>query len=337
MSDPAATVIVPNYNGRRFLPELIASLARQRRSDFQLFVVDDRSTDDSVAWLREHCPAARLLVNERNLGFAATINAGIRASRTPFVALLNNDTHVDPDWLSEALAAFDADDIGAVASLSLLADPPHLIDTAGDAYTVAGGGVKRLHGCPREAAATAPREAFSASGVSAFYRRAALEEVGLLDEHFESYYEDIELGWRLQWRGWRCVFAPKSIVYHHLSSSYAPTGWRQHFNSARNAEVVWWSHMSPRMRWRYLHVHLFCVALQGLAEMRRGRFRPWLSGKVDALRPHWRRRIREKRRQNERLARRGDAAMLDRVERDWMKVHIGPRLRKAMGWMRRAR
>src|SRR5438105_1205299 len=110
----AATVIIPNFNGQRLLPALMGSLGGQSRIDFDIIVVDDHSTDRSVDYLRRHWPAVRAVINDRNLGFAASVNAGIRASRTPFVVLLNNDTHVDPNWFAQALAAFNAPDIGAV-------------------------------------------------------------------------------------------------------------------------------------------------------------------------------------------------------------------------------
>lgn len=322
----AASVVIPQYNGRRFLPALMESLAAQTRTDFEIIVVDDGSTDDGIDYLRQHWPNVRVQKNAANVGFAGSVNAGIRATAAPFVALLNNDTHVDRNWMAEALAAFDEADVGAVASLSLLAEPPHRIDTAGDVYTVAGGAVKRLHGMPREAVNGLSRDAFSASGVSAFFRRAALDQVGLLDEAFESYYEDVDLGFRLQWAGWRCVLAPRSVCFHHLSSSYGSTSWRYRYNSSRNAEIVWWSHMPRRLRRRYLHVHLFCLLLQGLAETRRGQGRAWLAGKWRALRMGG--VIREKRRQDERLARIDDRALLARLQRDWFNVHVGPKIRK---------
>lgn len=331
MAGAACSIIIPNYNGRRFLPRLMASLAGQSRRDFEIVIVDDGSRDGGPQYLAAEWPAARILQNPRNLGFAGTVNAGIRTTHTPFVVLLNNDTHVDPRWMEHALAAFDPSDVGSVASLSLHAAPPHVIDTAGDVYTVAGGAAKRLNGLPREAAESMPRDVFSASGVSAFFRRTALEQAGLMDRRFESYYEDVDLGFRLQWAGWRCVFEPRSVVYHHVSSSYAPTGWRYRFNSSRNAEVVWWSHLSPGLRRRYLGAHLFCLALQGLAEARRGCLRPWACGKLAALR--LRRRIAAKRRHDAAIAGIDDAAMLTRMEQDWYAIHVGPKVRRALQWL----
>jgi len=318
--------MIPNFNRRRFLPALLQSLAEQSQGDFESIVIDDGSTDDSTDYVRAAWPGVKLHVNPRNLGFAATVNRRIRHSDTRFVALLNNDTYVDRDWFREAMRAFDAPDIGTVASLTLLADPPHRIDTAGDVYSVAGGAVKRLAGCAREAAADAPADIFSASGVAAFYRRAALNEVGLLDGRMQSYYEDVDLGFRLQWGGWRCVLAPKSICYHHLSATYGARSWTYHFNSSRNAEIIWWSCMSPALRRRYLGVHLFCLSLQGARAVPLGRFPAWLAGKLQAMRMG--RHIRARRRMIARIARISEEQMLARLERDWFGLHVTPKLRE---------
>jgi hypothetical protein len=301
MIPPIATVIIPNYNGRRLLPRLMESLATLTERRLVITVVDDGSTDDSIAYLRGRWPEVKLICNHTNRGFAAACNAGLRAAATPFVALLNNDTHVEAEWLGEGLRPFDAPRVGAVASLVLLAEPPHLIDTAGDVYSVAGGAVKRSHLRPREGAARLDPGAFSACGASAFYRREAVATAGWLDERLQSYYEDVDLGFRLAWAGYRCVFAPASICYHRLSSTYDPHGWRYHFNSARNAEIVWWSNMPAGLRRRYFLAHLGFLGAQAANKLRQGCLLPYLAGKWATLRhvAH----IHQKRAQIERLAR----------------------------------
>lgn len=279
MADPIATVIIPNYNGMRYLPRLIDSLNAQTESRFEVMIVDDCSNDDSVAYIRQCGGRVRLITNEQNRGFAGTCNSGMRAARTPFVILLNNDTHVDPNWLAEGLRAFNAEDIASVASLVVLAEPPHLIDTAGDVYSVAGGAVKRNHLMPRETADSLSRDCFSASGASAFFRRDCVEQVGFLDETFESYYEDVDLGFRLAHAGYRCRFAPQSICFHHLSSSYSPTSWRYHFNSARNAEIVWQADMPPALQQKHRLARCVFLTLQGANKLRQGCFRAWYAGR----------------------------------------------------------
>jgi GT2 family glycosyltransferase len=321
MASPLATVIIPNYNGRRFLPELLESLRAQRGVEFTIIIVDDVSTDDSVEYLKGQWPNVALIRNAQNVGFAASCNAGLRAATTPFVVLLNNDTHVEADWLAEGLRPFDVPDVGAVASLTLLAEPPHLIDTAGDIYSVAGGAVKRNHLCPRDSAEGIHSAPFSPSGVSAFYRRAALEKVGLLDERFESYYEDVDLGFRLSWAGYRCVFAPRSICFHHLSASYHPRSWRYHFNSARNAEIVWWSHM-PR-RARHLPAHVGFLAMQLAHKIWQGVGPAYISGKFAALGRIG--HIVQKRRLSIGRATISASKLEERLVRDWWDLHVRSR------------
>lgn len=328
MTDSLATVIIPNYNGRRFLPRLMGSLAGQSEQRFATLVVDDASPQDDIAYLQANWPQVRVIRNEKNLGFAATCNVGLRAAETAFVVLLNNDTHVDRDWLSEGLRPFADARVAAVASLTLLADSPHLVDTAGDLYTVAGGALKRGHLGPREAAEQLPEDIFSPSGVSAFYRREAVLKAGGLDEEFESYYEDVDLGFRLAAMGYRSVFAPQSICYHHLSASYSPRGRRYHRNSSRNAEIVWWANLPRALCWRYLPVHLAFLFMQGGHKMMQGVGLAWLEGKLAFL-GHLS-HVARKRRQMKNLARISSAELARRLRRDWWSLHLGSR-RSAAG------
>ncbi len=323
MDSSLATVVIPNYNGRRFLPMLMESLAAQVERRFTITLVDDASTDDSVAYIQHAWPNVKVIRNPRNLGFAASCNVALKAVQRPFVILLNNDTHVEPGWLAEGLKPFEDAAVGAVASLVLLDDPPHLVDTAGDVYSVAGGAVKRHHGLKREGVGRLPREIFSPSGVSAFYRREALASAGYLDERFESYYEDVDLGFRLARLGYDAVFAPASVCYHRLSSSYDPGGWRYHFNSARNAEVVWWANLPLGLMLRFLAAHLCFNALQAAHKIIQGRGIAYLCGKLAVL-AHLG-HILAKRRDNSRLTRRRSADLAARLERRWWSLHVSSR------------
>ncbi|GJQ26377.1 MAG: glycosyl transferase [Phycisphaerae bacterium] len=327
MTDADATIIIPNYNGMRFLPDLMASLKRQSLGGARIIVVDDASTDDGCAYLRSEHPTVTVLRNERNLGFAGTCNAGLRAATTTFVVLLNNDTTVDEDWLAAGLAAFDAPDIAAVASLVVLAEPPHRIDTAGDVYSVVGAAAKRCHGRPRESARDLPREVFSACGASAFYRRERIAQLGCLDERMVSYYEDVDMGFRLAWAGLRCVFEPRSVCYHRLSASYDPRGWNYHFNSARNAEIIWQTLMPQSIRDEFADARRAFLAIQAAHKWRLGCLKAHRAGRRAAAEAvDW---IAQKRADVAKLA--GDSGVTAeqiaaRLERDWWRLH---------GWGRR--
>jgi GT2 family glycosyltransferase len=141
MSDPLATVIIPNYNGLRYLPRLMETLHAQSDQRFRITVVDDRSPGRDVDYLHSQWPDVHVIRNPHNLGFAGSCNAGMRLADTPLVVLLNNDTHVDVNWFAEGVRPFDDPRVAAVASLVVLAEPPHPIDTAGDIYSIAGGAV----------------------------------------------------------------------------------------------------------------------------------------------------------------------------------------------------
>lgn len=323
MSDSIATVIIPNYNGLAFFPRLMQSLAEQSEKRFEIIVVDDASSDGGVEYLRNNWPAVQVLVNRVNLGFAGTCNVGLHAAKTPYVVLLNNDTHLDPNWLAEGLRPFDVPDVGAVASLTLLADEPDIVDTAGDVYSVVGGAMKRGHLGTRADAERLPSDAFSPSGVSAFYRRGVVAQVGYLDDSFQSYYEDVDLGFRLTRAGYRCVFAPKSICYHHLSSSYSPRGWRYHFNSARNAEVVWWANMPRRLRWRYLPSHFLFLTLQCGHKIIQGVGPAYVCGKFATFAQVG--HILRKRRAISEISRISDEQLASRLEIDWWGLHVRSR------------
>jgi len=320
MSDVLATIIIPNYNGARFLSPLLQSLRAQTDRRFEVLVVDDGSSDDGVEIIRTDFREVTLHINERNLGFAGTCNVGIRQSAQPFVALLNNDTTVAPDWFAHAIAAFDDAQVGSVASLVLLAAPPHVIDSAGDVYSVVGGALKRGHSKPREFAAQLSSTCLSACGASAFYRREVLNDVGLLDEAFTSYYEDVDLGLRLAWAGYTCRFAPQSICYHHLSASYSPRGWNYHFNSARNAEIVWQANMPLESRRRHAQARRAFLTLQGMNKMRQGVWRAYAAGRKagKAATAH----IEEKRTHIERIARVSDDEIESRLIKDWFALHV---------------
>ncbi|MCX7855332.1 MAG: glycosyltransferase family 2 protein [Anaerolineae bacterium] len=220
MKTPLVTVIIPNWNGAAHLPTCLDSLRRQTFRDFEVIVVDNGSTDGSLALLARDYPEVQVLALGENRGFAGACNAGIRAARGEFIVLLNNDTEADPHWLEEVVAAFQRHpEAGLVASKMRLFDRRDVLHTAGDYYRVDGRPGNR--GVWETDVGQYDREeyVFSACGGSAAYRRAMLEEVGLLDEDFFYSCEDVDLAWRAQLAGWRCVYAPRAVVYHKLSAT----------------------------------------------------------------------------------------------------------------------
>ena len=208
-----ATVIIPNLNGAGWLRDSIESIWQQTEQDFALIVVDNGSTDESLAIARSYQghPRYTLIENAENTGFSHAVNQGIALAESEYVALFNNDAFAEPTWLAELLRTADADPrIFAVSSLMLRYYEPHLADDAGDYMTILGFACKRGDGLRAERY-TKPCRVFSACGGAALYRKAVLDEIGTFDENFFAYYEDVDLSWRANNRGWRNVYCPTAI------------------------------------------------------------------------------------------------------------------------------
>jgi GT2 family glycosyltransferase len=169
--------------------------------------------------------------------------------------------------------------------LVLVRSEPERVDSAGDSYSLFGWPAKRGHGQPRKLfSERRVEEVFGASGSSAFYRTTALKRSGGFDPLFGSYYEDVDLAFRLRWAGYRCVFAPRSIVYHDVSSTYDHGSHALQRRMSRNAEFVFWANLPAVLLGLAILPHLAFLVVQGAWRLLRGRLRPFLAGKWDALR-----------------------------------------------------
>jgi len=217
---PLLSVIIPNWNGAHHLPTCLESLRRQTYTHFEVIVVDNASTDGSQALLARDYPAVQVVALAQNLGFAGGVNAGIRAARGELIVLLNNDTEADPNWLAELVRALQAHpEAGLAASKLRLFDRRDVLHSAGDLY--------RLDGIPDSRGVWQrddgrfdnDRWVFSGCGGAVAYRRSMLDEIGLFDPDFYFNLEDVDLAWRAQLAGYRCIFAPAAIVYHKVSAT----------------------------------------------------------------------------------------------------------------------
>jgi len=214
------SVIIPNWNGAEHLPTCLDSLRAQTCPNVEIIVADNASTDGSQALLARQYPEVRLVQLPENRGFTGACNAGLEAAGGEILVLLNNDTEADPNWLAAVAAAFERHpEAGSVASKMLLFDQRDVFHTAGDFY--------RLDGTPgnrgvwqKDVGQYDQEEyVFSACGGSAAYRRTMLEQIGSLDDAFFFSCEDLDLGWRAQLAGWRCLYVPEAIVYHKLQAT----------------------------------------------------------------------------------------------------------------------
>lgn len=214
------SIVIPNWNGQKFLKTCLDALQRQTHRDLEVIIVDNASSDGSQAFIQENYPNVRLIELSENRGFTGACNAGIEAAKGDLISLLNNDTEVDERWAEAVVDAFARHpEAGMVASKMLLFDRRDTIHTTGDYFTVEGKPGNRGVWQRDEGQYDQEEYVFSACGGSSVYRRQMLDQIGLLDDDFFFSLEDVDLGWRAQLTGWRCLYTPQAIVYHHLSAT----------------------------------------------------------------------------------------------------------------------
>jgi GT2 family glycosyltransferase len=177
--------------------------------------VDNGSTDDSLALVKQHYPEVEIITLPENRGFASAVNLGIQQSYSEYVVLLNVDTIPRPDWLANLVQTMDESppEVGALASKMLSLGNPNLIDDAGDLLSWYGSAQKRGTGQPAQNYIKA-EEVFSVCAGAALYRRSFLDDVGVFDQQFISYLEDIDIGLRGRLLGYRYLYVPTAEILH---------------------------------------------------------------------------------------------------------------------------
>jgi GT2 family glycosyltransferase len=248
---PTVAVLVLNWNGRAYLPDCLNALAVQTYPHATVTVIDNGSTDGSADWLRREWPSVRLLDLGANVGFAAGNNAAIRETTADIVALLNPDVVVSPDWLAQMAAALAADArVGVVGSKLWYPDGRTIQHGGGYLTSPQAMPGHYAGGEPDTGQADTPRDVTYVIGGAAAIQRAVLDEVGLLDEGFFLYYEDVDYCTRARRAGWRVVYEPRATAVH-VESATAVKGspsYLQRFHTGR---------------WRYILKHLDATGITG--------------------------------------------------------------------------
>ena len=248
MRPSKVSVVIPNWNGKTLLPACLDALQRQTFSDFEIIVVDNGSRDGSLDLLSSRYPQVDVLSLPQNRGYAGGCNAGFEIAHGETLVALNTDTEVTSTWLEELLAALERHpDAGMATPKVLLWDDRSRLHTTGDYVRTSGIPDSRGVWQRDEGQFDEQQYVFGASGVAPAYRSDMLRDVGLFDADFGSYCEDVDLSWRAQLAGYRCVYAPRSVLYHRVSATGG--GPVASFHVARN--TIWMLAKNvPAMVWR---------------------------------------------------------------------------------------
>lgn len=238
MKEPLVSIIIVNWNGWHLLSDCLASVFAQTFQQLEIILVDNNSTDGSVACIATQFPMVRIVSLPRNTGFTGGNNEGLRHAKGQFIVLLNNDARLENRWLEYMVAAMTADDRLGSCAAKIIIDGTDRLDSAGDIFTTAFTGTKRGELQPAHLFNQTCQVA-GPCAAAAIYRRAMLEQIGFFDDDFFLNHEDTDLNLRAWLAGWRCQFVPDAVAYHKVSSSIGTLSDTSVYYFARNSLWVW--------------------------------------------------------------------------------------------------
>ncbi len=232
------SVVIPNWNGRRWLPGCLAALAAQERAADEVIVVDNGSRDGSLEYLHDEHPEVRVVALSDNTGFAPAANLGLHVAAGDVVALVNADVELAPDWLARTAAVLDAHPSAASVACKMLSlHDPRIVDDAGDVLRRDGVCEQRGRFGPDDGRWDLPGEVFGACAGAALYRRSAVVAAGGFHEPYFAYVEDVDLALRLRLAGWTCRYEPAVALHAAQSASEALPGGAP-FLATRNTLIL---------------------------------------------------------------------------------------------------
>jgi GT2 family glycosyltransferase len=279
-------VLIVNWNSRHLLRECLESLTAQTRPPDRVIIVDNNSTDDSLELTGDLLKGVEVIRLLENAGFARANNIAARAAGdVDAFALLNPDAFPSPGWLAALVRAAESQpDVGSFASRMLLDGQPDFLDGAGDSYHSSGRAWRNGHRMRAREWPAGDHEVFAPCAAAALYRRTAFEAAGGFDEQYFCYFEDVDLGFRLRLRGFRCMCVHDAVVRHVSSGT---TGYRSDFAvyyGERNAVWTFFKDMPGLLLMLYLPQHLALNIAALIYYPMRGQGRVVWRAKLDALR-----------------------------------------------------
>ncbi len=211
--EPLVSIVVVNYNGQHLLENCFRSLTQQTYRNYEIILVDNGSKDDSISFMKGNFPDVRIVQLSANTGFAGGTNRGILVSNGEYILTLNNDTKADADLLDKIVRPMQSDaHIGMCGAKMML--PDGRINSTAICISRSGAAWDRGMGEPDHGQYDVTEEIFCPSAGAALYRRSMLDEIGLFDEDFFLFMEDVDLAFRAHYAGWKCMYVPTARVVH---------------------------------------------------------------------------------------------------------------------------
>jgi GT2 family glycosyltransferase len=322
-SSPVVSVIIVVWNSKAYLSTCLNKLVRQTFQDFEVILIDNGSNDSALEELEEGYPSLRLIIKrlESNHGFAAANNIGARLAHGRWLALLNADAFPEPDWLENLIKSVeDYPEYSCFSSRQIQANTPELLDGTGDSYHVSGMAWRRNIDYPSNQFGRRIEEIFSPCAAAALYLREAFLKAGGFDEDFFSYFEDVDLGFRLRLHGHRALYVPAAVVHHVGSVTFGMNSDFSLYHSHRNLVWTFFKNMPTRLFLKYLPAHIFANLMYLLYYTISGRGKVLWKAKWDAI--YNLSLFLGKRKEIQKARTATDAELLSSMERGWLEVYI---------------
>jgi GT2 family glycosyltransferase len=235
VNDALVLVVIVNWNGRETICSCLDSIHSQTYKDVRTVVVDNGSTDGSLDVIREEYSWASVIQNEENLGYCKALNQGINAGESEFVLCLNPDVELENDYIEKGVETLGRLPRYGMFTGKILRFDRKTLDSTGQFIGRDRRPKERGYGQPDRGQYETPEPVFSVCGAVAFYRRKMLDQAALngqyFDEDFFAFNEDLDIGWRGQLLGWKCVYEPRAVAYHRRGGTAAPDRNRIPFGS----------------------------------------------------------------------------------------------------------
>lgn len=283
---PLISVIIVSWNSAKHLPHCLDCLSQQTFQNFEVILVDNGSLDGGTNNLEQKYPQLALHIERltSNLGFAFANNRGARIARGKWLALLNADAFPAADWLEKLLQAADQyPEFSFFSSRQVQADRPDLLDGSGDEYHVSGLAWRRFYNYQAQNYGFTEEEVFSACGAAALYSRDDFLKVAGFDEGYFSYFEDVDLSFRLRLLGKRCLYVPQAVVHHVGSASTGKVSDFAIYHGHRNLVWTYFKNMPGALFWRYLPLHMLMNMFFTISFILKGKGLAILRAKIDAF------------------------------------------------------
>lgn len=278
MDGSQVAVVIPNWNGEELLDDCLRSLLRQSIKA-RIIVVDNGSSDNSVDLIKTKYPSVIIMQMDKNYGFTGGVNRGIECAidlGCAYIALFNNDAVADKEWLKELLLIMSKQPHTGIVTGKLMQMDKKRIDSTGEFIRRNAMPYSRGRGEADNGQYEKAGQVFAASGGASLYRTKMLRQIGLFDEDYFAYFEDVDISFRAQLMGWHIYYQPSARAFHHIGKTSDRLGSFRRYHSVKNYVLLYNKNMPGYLYWKHKPGFFVQLLRMGVGSIRDREFSTYL-------------------------------------------------------------